>query len=164
MIRTIALADIVVLVVSKEKYADQSVWSMMSTIEAFHQTTLICVNKLAEGTEELIKNSLREKWHIARQDEFPDVIPLLFQKQTGKPVWPESEKQRFFQLQKEVSPQKHFDYQHSLINKYWYDWLDPVVAEHEALKIWKENKSKFEEAIKNIKEISGNPITSVEVD
>ncbi len=137
VIRTIALADIVVLVVSKEKYADQSVWAMMSTIEAFNQTTLICVNKLAEGTEELIKNSLREKWHIARQDEFPDVVPLLFQKQSGKPVWPESETQRFFQLQKEVSQQKHFEYQHSLIKKYWYDWLEPVVAEHEALKLWK---------------------------
>jgi GTPase SAR1 family protein len=136
VIRTIALADIVVLAVSKEKYADQSVWEMMSTIEPFHQTTLICVNKLAEGTEDLIINSLREKWHQAREDAFPEVIPLLFQKQTTKPVWPASENDRFFQLQKTVSQKKHFEYQHSLLNKYWYDWLEPIVAEHEAQKIW----------------------------
>ena len=30
VIRTIALADIIILVVSKEKYADQSVWDIMS--------------------------------------------------------------------------------------------------------------------------------------
>lgn len=137
VIKTIALADIVILVVSKEKYADQSVWKMMSTIESFHQTTLICVNKLAEGTEDLIINSLRDKWHQAREDEFPDVIPLLFQKKIGMPIWPEIENDRFFQLQTTVSQKNHFDYQHSLLNKYWYGWLEPVVAEHEALKLWK---------------------------
>ena len=80
VVRTIALADIVVMVVSKEKYADQSVWEMMSTIEPFHQPTLICVNKLVEGTAELITNSLQEKWQDSRKDEFPEVIPLYYQK------------------------------------------------------------------------------------
>jgi len=136
VIRTIALADIVVLVVSKEKYADQSVWDMMSTIESFHQTTLICVNKLIEGTEDLIINSLKQKWLQARQDEFPGVIPLHFQKQTAQPVWPLSENDCFFQLKKAVSLQKHFEYQHNLLNKYWHSWLGPIVAEHEALKLW----------------------------
>jgi len=137
VIRTIALADIVVLVVSKEKYADQSVWEMMSTIESFHQTTLICVNKLLEGTEDLIINSLKEKWHQARADAFPDVIPLHYQKQTAAPVWPIEAHELFFKLQKSVSQQKHFEYQHSLLNKYWHSWLEPVVAEHEAIKSWK---------------------------
>jgi len=136
VIRTIALADIVILVVSKEKYADQSVWEMMSMIESFHQTTLICINKLSEGTEELIINSLRQKWLQAREDIFPDVIPLHFQKQTTKPVWPDSEKHRLFQLQKTVSQDKHNEYLHNLLNKYWHHWLEPVVAEHEALILW----------------------------
>ncbi len=138
VIRTIALADIVILVVSKEKYADQSVWEMMSTIESFHQTTLICVNKLTEGTEELIINSLQQKWLQARQDKFPHVIPLHFQKQTAAPVWPDSEIKRIFQLQKAVSKKKHFEYQQDVLNKYWHSWLEPIVAEHEALKLWEQ--------------------------
>ncbi len=137
VIRAIALADVIVLVVSKEKYADQSVWEMMSTIESFHQTTLICVNKLSEGTEDLIINSLQQKWMQARQDEFPKVIPLHFQKVSTKPVWPDSATNRFFKLQKEVSQHNHFDYQQRFLNKYWYDWLEPVVEEHEALKLWR---------------------------
>ncbi len=137
VIRTIALADIIVLVVSKEKYADQSVWEMMSTIESLHKPTLICVNKLIEGTEDIIIRSLKEKWQHARTDKFPDVIPLYYQKQTAMPVWPLSESNQFFQLEKKVSLHKHSDYQSELINKYWHAWLEPVVAEHEAARIWR---------------------------
>lgn len=137
VIRTIALADVIVLVVSKEKYADQSVWEMMSAIEVFHQPTLICVNKLVEGTEALIKESLKEKWQNARQDEFPSVIPMFYQKQTGMPEWPTSEENRFVQLERMVSQKKHFEYQNDLLNKYWHSWLEPVVAEHEAATIWR---------------------------
>jgi predicted GTPase len=136
VIRTIALADIVVLVVSKEKYADQSVWEMMSMIELFHQPTLICVNKLVEGTEDLIIRSLEEKWHHARNDEFPDVIPLYYQKQTTMPVWPTSRDRQFFQLAKKVTQQDHFKYQNDLLNKYWHSWMEPIVAEHEAARLW----------------------------
>lgn len=137
VIRTIALADVIVLVVSKEKYADQSVWEMMSAIEIFHQPTLICVNKLVEGTEDLIKNSLGEKWQSVRQDEFPDVIPMFYQKQTSMPEWPSSETNRFIQLERMVSQKNHFQYQDDLINMYWHSWLEPVVAEHEATIIWR---------------------------
>lgn len=136
VLRTIALADIIVLVVSKEKYADQSVWEMMSMIESFHQPTLICINKLIEGTEDIIIRSLKEKWQHARNDEFPDVIPLYYQKQTSMPDWPVSENKQFIQLEKKVSHHKHFDYQSELINSYWHDWLEPIVAEHEAVRLW----------------------------
>ena len=57
VIRTVALADLVVLVVSKEKYADQSVWDIMADIEVMQQPTIICLNKLSEGSEALLINS-----------------------------------------------------------------------------------------------------------
>lgn len=136
VIRTIALADVVVLIVSKEKYADQSVWQMMSKIEAFHQPTLVCVNKLVEGTEDLIIRSLKEKWQSARNDAFPDIIPLYYEKQKGMPEWPSEEINQFFKLERMVSQKKHFEYQSDLINHYWHDWLEPIVAEHEATKLW----------------------------
>ena len=136
VIRTIALADIVILVVSKEKYADQSVWEMMSMIESFRQPTLICINKLLEGTEDIIINSLKEKWLQARTDSFPDVVPLLYQKQTAMPVWPPSSDRQFFSLAKIVKQQDHFKYQNNLLATYWHSWMEPIVAEHEAAKLW----------------------------
>ncbi|MCK4841193.1 MAG: 50S ribosome-binding GTPase [Methylococcales bacterium] len=136
VIRTIALADIIVLVVSKEKYADQSVWEMMEMIESFHQPTLICVNKMIEGTEDLIFKSLKEKWQHVRNDSFPEVIPLYYHKQTAMPVWPVSERDQFLNLQKKSQKNKHFDYQKEFLNKYWHSWLEPVVTEHVSIKEW----------------------------
>jgi hypothetical protein len=136
VIRTIALADIIVLVVSKEKYADQSVWEMMTTIEAFKQPTLLCVNKLGLGNEETIVQSLREKWRQARTDAFPKVIPLLYEKETGMPVWPQRYEEIFFSHAKAVDHRKHGQLQQGLINRYWQVWIEPVVAEHKAQEQW----------------------------
>ncbi len=152
VVRTIALADIIVMVVSKEKYADQSVWDMMATIETFHQPTLICVNKLVEGTEDLIKQSLKEKWQHCRKDEFPDVIPLFYDKEKGMPSWPEADNNQFVGLERRVSHKKHFEYQNELLNKYWHSWLEPVVAEHEANRQWRILVDKsIEEAVEEYK-------------
>ncbi|WP_031435651.1 GTPase [Methylomarinum vadi] len=137
VIRTIALADIVVLVVSKEKYADQSVWEIMATIESFHQPTLICLNKLIEGSEQFIVPSLKEKWLQVRRDAFPDVVPLFFNKQTGAPLWPESAGAMFSGLVKKVAPTKHALYQQQLLSKYWQSWLEPVYAERQASENWR---------------------------
>jgi len=87
VIRTVALADVLILVVSKEKYADQSVWEMMAFLESLHQPVLICLNKLPEGSETLLIRSLQDKWRAHRSDSFPDVIPLFYDKQSGAPQW-----------------------------------------------------------------------------
>lgn len=136
VIRAIALADIVVLVVSKEKYADQSVWDMMAALEILRQPTVICLNKLGAGSEALIIHSLKEKWQLARKDEFPEVVPLYYQKQSGLPVWPEAQRSLLLRLASQVSYQKHARYEQDLLQYYWPQWLEPVSQEHQALKDW----------------------------
>jgi hypothetical protein len=136
VIRTIALADIVVLVVSKEKYADQSVWEMMKAIEVFQQPTLICVNKLNEGSEAVILDSLRQKWLNTRQNALPILVPLLFQKAPSVPTWPQAAEHAFADLAQQVNRHKHAARQQQLINRYWLDWLQPVFAEHLAQRHW----------------------------
>lgn len=136
VIRTIALADVVVLVVSKEKYADQSVWDVMKTIEAFGQPTLICLNKLAEGSEELVRESLRQKWLQNRHDDMPPLVSMLFQKPPLQAVWPAEAKQIIRQLSKKVDRKKHALKQQQFISRYWLTWLEPVFAEHRAQRQW----------------------------
>jgi GTPase SAR1 family protein len=136
VIRTIALADMVILVVSKEKYADQSVWDIMAAIEELCQPTLICLNKLAEGSEAIIIQSLKEKWQQARTDEFPEVVPLYYQKPGGLPVWPESRQQLLKQLANKVRFDKHTRFEQELLKRHWQTWLEPVFAEHRALNDW----------------------------
>jgi GTPase SAR1 family protein len=136
VIRTIALADVIVLVVSKEKYADQSVWDMMAALEVLRQPTVICLNKLSEGSEALVIHSLREKWLLARKDEFPEVVPLYYDKQTGLPAWPEAQRSLLPRLAAQVSYKKHPRYEQELLQYYWPHWLEPVTQEHQALKEW----------------------------
>ncbi len=134
VIRTVALADLVILVVSKEKYADQSVWDIMADIEVMQQPTIICLNKLSEGSESLLINSLKDKWQQVRKDGFPEVVPLYYQKQSGKPQWPDKQQlQRSAgQVNRKIQPRL----EQELLQKHWQAWLDPVLAEHSSLKDW----------------------------
>ncbi|MGZ8190657.1 MAG: GTPase domain-containing protein [Methylococcaceae bacterium] len=147
VIRTIALADIVILVVSKEKYADQSVWDMMASLEPLHQPTIICLNKLGQGSESLLIESLKEKWQRVRQDEFPDVVPLYYQKQSGLTIWPEAKQNLLIDAGKKLSHagNKHAGFEQELLQKYWQNWLQPVFEEHKYLADW---QSLVDEAIK----------------
>lgn len=134
VIRTVALADVVILVVSKEKYADQSVWDIMADIEVMQQPTIICLNKLSEGSESLLINSLKDKWQQVRKDGFPEVVPLYYQKQTGKPEWLDA--RQLQRLAGQVNRKKQPRLEQELLQKHWQPWLEPVLAEHSSLKDW----------------------------
>jgi GTPase Era involved in 16S rRNA processing len=134
VIRTVALADMVILVVSKEKYADQSVWDIMADIEVLQQPTIICLNKLSEGQEDLLIHSLQEKWRQVRKDEFPEVVPLYYQKLAGKPEWPDE--RLLHKLAKQVNRKRHVRLEQELLQKHWQTWMEPVLAEHSLLQDW----------------------------
>jgi GTPase SAR1 family protein len=142
VIRTLALADIIVLVVSKEKYADQTVWEMMAMLASLQQPTLICLNKLPEGAEALLLPSLQEKWQQVRDDAFPDVIPLYYQKPIGLPIWPEAKKSSLLKLVSKISAKNHPRIEQQLLQKYWPDWLQPIKAEHQSFAEWEAMVSK----------------------
>jgi GTPase SAR1 family protein len=134
VIRTVALADVVILVVSKEKYADQSVWDVMAAIEVLQQPTVICLNKISEGSETLLINSLKDKWQQVRSDDFPTVVPLYYQKEAGKPEWPVPP--LLERIAGQVDRSRQTKTQLNLLQKHWQSWLEPVHAEHNLLNDW----------------------------
>ncbi|MFI3189614.1 GTP-binding protein [Crenothrix sp. D3] len=136
VIRAIALADVLILVVSKEKYADQSVWDMMAFLEILHQPTVICLNKLTEGSEAILTHSLQEKWRLARSDDFPTVVPLFYEKQSGAPLWSVTQSALLQQLAQQVSHKKQARFTQDLLQKHWQAWLEPVRAEHQCIADW----------------------------
>lgn len=136
LLRTIALADIIILVVSKEKYADQSVWELMASIQSLQQPTLICLNKLIEGSEPIIIRSLQEKWRRARTDRVPTVVPLLYGKALSHPVWPKTAAMAVSTLNRSIDRSKHPQRLQDYLTKHWRPWVEPVVAEHQALAEW----------------------------
>lgn len=137
VLKTIALADVIVLVVSKEKYADQSVWDVMSLIESLSQPTLIVVNKLIEDSQAIILRSLEEKWQQARKDDFPKTIPLHYQKQ-GSPSAQQLDRPLINRVFSKHNRNKQPDHQVRFLNQHWAAWTEPVVAEFAVVKEWQE--------------------------
>ncbi len=78
VLKTLALADVLVLVVSKEKYADQSVWETMALLESLHQPVLVVLNKLLADSQLLVIDSFKERWQQVRGDKLPTIMPMLF--------------------------------------------------------------------------------------
>ena len=138
VLKTIALADIIILIVSKEKYADQSVWDMMKCIEPLRQPTLICVNKLNEGSESVILQSLQEKWADTRRDAFAQVLPLFYQKNTQIPEITQSQQTILFELAKKVQREKQVYREQKLLQTHWLSWTAPLREEHVIYDAWYE--------------------------
>ena len=136
VLKTIALADVIILAVSKEKYADQTVWETLKLIEPLRQPTLICVNKLSEGSQDIILQSLQEKWRDYRRDDFPQVLPLLYQAQTKFPEIPLSQPSLLFDLAQKIQREKHARREQKLLQTHWQNWTAPLRVEHEIYHQW----------------------------
>lgn len=78
VLRTAALADLLVIVVSKDKYADQAVWDFLALLEGLSQPTLVCINKIRPGTQETLFKSWEEKWRKVRKDPCPKLVALEY--------------------------------------------------------------------------------------
>lgn len=136
VIRTLALADIIVLVVSKEKYADQSVWEVMKILASFRQPTVICLNKLNEGSEALVIESLKQKWLQCRPDPLPQIVALNYQKPPLMPVWPSGEGKALWDCVDRVERKQHLTHLQAMLKHHWSSWLEPVMSEHHAQRQW----------------------------
>lgn len=78
VLRTVALADLLVVVVSKDKYADQAVWDFLTLIEPLAQPTLVCINKIRPTARNTLFQSWKEKWHQLRKDPCPRLMALEY--------------------------------------------------------------------------------------
>jgi len=136
VLKTIALADILVLVVSKEKYADQSVWDVLELIAPLQQPVLVVLNKLVADSEGLIIESFKERWQQLRHDKTPDLVSFLYVK-GGLASQHEAQligliKTKINKIQRKNNEllAKQF------IQTHWAEWTKPIRAEQEAQAHW----------------------------
>ncbi len=139
VLRTVALADLVLLVVSKDKYADQSVWDMLRLLEPLGQPTVVCLNKLSAGSADTLMLSLREKWRTARGDK-PGRIAVLPWIQGAEGVFLREEGHTLQKLLAEACGEVDrpgFEGRaRRLISAHWSDWLAPIRCELAARSEW----------------------------
>lgn len=142
VLRTAALADIVLLVVSKDKYADQSVWETMRLLEPLGQPVGVCLNKIAASSRDTLVRSLEQKWRGIRRDAPASIVtlPYLEDWETKAPVLLQDERGRLLTLLGVESAARgrpgHSERAKRLIATHWPAWLAPIRTEQNAWITW----------------------------
>lgn len=142
VLRVAALADVVLLILSKDKYADLSVWELIDLLEPLSQPTVICLNKIEKTSYRTLVGSLQEKWRNARRDPPPPIItvPYLENIQVDDFALLHSERTQLLgavdRAIREVRRERHAKNAKHFVQVHWRDWLAPVKAEHSLKTEW----------------------------
>ncbi len=137
VLRTIGLADILILAVSKEKYADQSVWSMLELLVPLDQPLLICINKLGEGEEQTLFRSFQNRYKTELPEaKVPTLVSLPFvepdEKLNSDHIIQALDSMISDLVERTNQPQK-------FIKTNWQNWIQPVQEEIQDDLAWQEN-------------------------
>lgn len=145
LLETIALADVLVLVLSREKYADLAVWRMLRLIEPLGRPLVVVLNKMTADAQDAIATALRERLaEICECWRDSAVCPLPC---TLGCVWPPDDalRQAADELRRTIAamlPAAARRPVHSgvvrLLRRHWESWAEPVAAEQAASLAWRE--------------------------
>lgn len=144
VLRTAALADAILLVVSKDKYADQSVWDTMRLLEPLGQPIGVCLNKVAEASRDTLIRSLKEKWRGVRNDDPARIVTLPYledwDSEAADVLKAETARLLALLADKVGEPmrQQSTDRAKRLLASHWPAWLVPIKTEQNALSEWNE--------------------------
>lgn len=142
VLRIAALADVVILVVSKDKYADLSVWEFMRLLGSLAQPTLIILNKTDPNPGVTLLASLEDKWRSFRSDPVPPIVPIPYlSDSSGMSTLAEQHHQAMTSLQAGLAKVRRAEYPQAaqrLLKTHWPQWTAPIVLEHRLAGEWQE--------------------------
>lgn len=140
LLKTIALADVILLVLSKDKYADRTVWKLLSLIEALHQPTVIFLNKIPPQHGPAVLESLSENWRHSRTDPLPPIMAAPFFRAGIQLLNAVKEHQQLIghlrQAMSAVDRGQHHWHCAVLLRHHWADWTEAVRQEQNLHSEW----------------------------
>lgn len=144
VLNTVALADIVVLMVSKDKYGDKSVWDMLSLIEPLEKPFLVCINKLDEHDETTVKQAFLNRYETQFPNrQSPELVMIPFTKKTSADAPPnlpaavlETLNTQLHTASKSVERSRYKTLSEQFIQTHQTDWLTPLLDEQNAREEW----------------------------
>ncbi|MEM6985554.1 MAG: GTPase domain-containing protein [Pseudomonadota bacterium] len=130
--RTIGLADVLLLMVSKDKYADHRVWHWLDLIAPLGKPLIVCVNKVDEASREVVTEALlaRLAEHPIGAQQPPVVLMPWFEAADGPPALEVSALQHaILDATRQVRSGSERDGVQRLIASSWAAWSEPLSAE-----------------------------------
>ena len=137
VLESAALADAYVVVLSKEKYSDLSVWQMLQLLEPLGRPMLICLNKITEDAADTIAASLRDRLNELTQRwsdvdivrvphvDHPAEITAGALDQAGGEL-----RERLNAIVSRAATGRGSSGVKRLIDRHWSGWLGPLRDEH----------------------------------
>lgn len=144
VLRVAALADVLVLMVSKDKYADKAVWDMLTLLKPLNKPTLVCINKLSESDTTAVLESFNERHRetFGADSPLPQIIPIPYVKNLDSSASQMLHKcrdtiqQSLKHLLAGIDRTQHSAGASQLLQTHWQQWLEPALKEHAARKQW----------------------------
>ncbi len=145
VLRTAALADLLLLVVSKDKYADQRVWETLELLIPLGRPLVVCINKVDEASREVIPDSFRR--HLTEKGIPAERLPLCtlpYRKgldPSGRGIDSDAvDRLRALMTGLASTPDREQQARHlyRFIRLHWEEWLTPIRAEQAAEARWEE--------------------------
>ncbi|MCP3867895.1 MAG: GTPase domain-containing protein [Gammaproteobacteria bacterium] len=133
------LADILLLVVSREKYADQSVWRMLNLIAPVKQPLVICINKTSGKESEQLLSSMTQRL-VQASVGCTALLTLPYKSGPEELLWNAEEavalRNQLSGLVAASSEKVADETLATLLDHYWEQWVEPVRCEHAAADRW----------------------------
>lgn len=140
VLEALALADVIVLALSKEKYSDLSVWEMLALAAPLGRPVVVCLNKMPdEGADEIVR-TLRERMAAYGLPEGAPVVRVPYAAGAQRAEVLEGHagalahavREAFGRARRAERPGRCCAY----VRGHWADWLAPIRAEQQALAAW----------------------------
>ncbi len=144
VLKVAALADVIIYVVSKDKYADRSVWNMVDLLRALNKPSIFVVNKLDESARTTVLDALDHRLSESFGSSCPPVIDIPYAGRDAAPenvvpdaalqsLWDAVEKSSIYETR-----QNQRDGLQQLFDENWDSWVTPVRQENQAQLAWEQ--------------------------
>ncbi len=149
VLQTIAMADVLIFMVSKDKYADKTVWDMLELVASLGKPLFVCINKLDAADEATVTDSFKKRFQDNFNTPLPQLVALPFIKNTSKhsnsdrdqtiaitDASRDSIKLALSNAIAQVDRENTSQLTHAFIREHWPSWIKPLKVELSAQEDW----------------------------
>jgi len=138
---TLALSDVLVLIVSKDKYGDKSVWDMLDLMVPLNKPILVVINKLDERDNEAVQRSFTDRFTSRFPEADPVPIATLPYSENGRSFPKHVLEGLKHTLDAALQANARTQLQpatEQFVQHHWKRWVEPAEQEHNANATWKQ--------------------------
>lgn len=145
VLRVIAISDALILMVSKDKYADQAVWDMLKLIQPLNKPLLVVINKLSAQDAPAVQASFNQRFQTEIGANIPPLLTLRYQRDltsTASELSVEYREQLLQLLEDEIDTHDTSHQDRGLarwLDQHWEDWLQPANEELSSEAAWQQS-------------------------